>query len=1255
MKKFLLNSLFALIAMVGAFSWSVNANAALRGDLTGDGVVNVGDVSSLYEAIVSGNADLKFDVNGDGQVNAGDVSELYDIILHGGGEEFGKVYILGNVAGDWDPTIGQEMTTSDGVTYTAKMEAVNLDGYSYFSFTKMLAETNDQAGWDLIADYRFGAVSEGDFLVTDEQLGQELALTAEGYQTFKIPTGTYNLTVNVEDMTLVIEKEAVVIDKLWMLGDMVEGGWAPNKGNEMTYDAAKGTFSTSFTAESVQYFSFTSKLAEQEGVEGWDEIAASRFGAVTEDGTDFWVTADQLDKELALQAGSTAFRVEAGSYTVTVDLAKMNVVISGEIAPEPIADLYLISDAGQRWDLPKGLKLNYDEAKAVYTGELKAEGDVYFSFTKKLATAADGWDEIAADRLTPVADGENYWVTAETLGTETALENGSKAFYAKAGEYTITVDLAKNVAVIDGEIAPEPIADVWVLGDFLEGGWAANKGLKMTYDEAKKVYTANLAVDDVKYFSFTTALAENAEDWDAIADKRLGAVTEDGSDFWVTAEQLGQEITVQAGQVPFRVAAGEYVLSLDLEKNVLVITGEIAPEPIADLYLISDAGQGWDLTKGVKLTYDEAKAVYTGELKAEGDVYFSFTKKLATAADGWDEIAADRLTPVADGENYWVNAETLGTETALENGSKAFYAKAGEYTITVDLAKNVAVIDGEIAPEPIADLYLFDNIAGNWDLTKGTKLTYNETTKKYTGAIESEGEFYFVFGKKQATAADGWSEIGRIGAQADGDFWITEETLDNEITLVEGAENTFKAPAGSYTVTVDLANMKAVVTGEIAPEPIADLYLFDNIAGNWDLTKGTKLTYNETTKKYTGAIESEGEFYFTLGKALATAADGWSEIGQIGAQADGDAFWVTAETLDQEITLIDGGNKGFYAKAGSYTITVDLENLKAVVSGEIAPEPVVVDDLYVLGDMQGWDPTKGDKMTYDETNKVYTKTYTGLSGLKYFSFTKALGTWDEINANGSRYGADSDGDFWVTTDLVGQQLSLVQGDKAFRVRMDGDLTITVDLENMKVKVEGDIVAEPTVIDDKDYDYLYVAGTMNNWTGSNDGAKIASVKGEKNYSGVFDAGTNGQFKLQPIAGDWGTSYGGTNGTLSSNNGANIPANGTVYVKADLNNNTYSVTTISSIGLVGDATTAGWDAANAVALTYNATTGAWEATVTLTAGEIKFVANKAWDINWGGALSVLTENGDNIAVEAGTYKVSLKLVCKGEYVATLTRQQ
>lgn len=54
---------------------------ATPGDLNGDGSVNAGDVSSLYEAILSGDSDSTFDLNGDGSVNAGDVSALYSIIL----------------------------------------------------------------------------------------------------------------------------------------------------------------------------------------------------------------------------------------------------------------------------------------------------------------------------------------------------------------------------------------------------------------------------------------------------------------------------------------------------------------------------------------------------------------------------------------------------------------------------------------------------------------------------------------------------------------------------------------------------------------------------------------------------------------------------------------------------------------------------------------------------------------------------------------------------------------------------------------------------------------------------------------------------------------------------------------------------------------------------------------------------------------------------------------------------------------------
>ncbi len=52
-----------------------------RGDLNGDGNVNVGDVSALYKAILAGSTDSKYDLNGDGSVNVGDVSALYALII----------------------------------------------------------------------------------------------------------------------------------------------------------------------------------------------------------------------------------------------------------------------------------------------------------------------------------------------------------------------------------------------------------------------------------------------------------------------------------------------------------------------------------------------------------------------------------------------------------------------------------------------------------------------------------------------------------------------------------------------------------------------------------------------------------------------------------------------------------------------------------------------------------------------------------------------------------------------------------------------------------------------------------------------------------------------------------------------------------------------------------------------------------------------------------------------------------------------
>lgn len=124
-------------------------------------------------------------------------------------QDTADVWVLGEVNGNtWAPNAGVKMETGDGVIYTASVTAAGEhDGYSYFSFTKKLA---DSAGdWDAIADQRFGAVSDGDFLVGQTYLNRPLSLTATGGQAFKIGAGEYALRLNLSAMTLVIGAHAI--------------------------------------------------------------------------------------------------------------------------------------------------------------------------------------------------------------------------------------------------------------------------------------------------------------------------------------------------------------------------------------------------------------------------------------------------------------------------------------------------------------------------------------------------------------------------------------------------------------------------------------------------------------------------------------------------------------------------------------------------------------------------------------------------------------------------------------------------------------------------------------------------------------------------------------------------------------------------------------------------------------------------------------------------------------------------------------
>jgi len=124
-----------------------------------------------------------------------------------------ELYILGEVNGNgWAADAGVMMSSNDNIVFDATVttlgEIIESDGigYSYFSFTTKLG--NYPEDWDVIDPYRLGSATGSDYWVTEYDMGQPLGLMygGGGYNAFKVPAGIYHLSVNLDELTLVVNE-----------------------------------------------------------------------------------------------------------------------------------------------------------------------------------------------------------------------------------------------------------------------------------------------------------------------------------------------------------------------------------------------------------------------------------------------------------------------------------------------------------------------------------------------------------------------------------------------------------------------------------------------------------------------------------------------------------------------------------------------------------------------------------------------------------------------------------------------------------------------------------------------------------------------------------------------------------------------------------------------------------------------------------------------------------------------------------------
>lgn len=185
--------------------------------------------------------------------------------------------------------------------------------------------------------------------------------------------------------------------------------------------------------------------------------------------------------------------------------------------------------------------------------------------------------------------------------------------------------------------------------------------------------------------------------------------------------------------------------------------------------------------------------------------------------------------------------------------------------------------------------------------------------------------------------------------------------------------------------------------------------------------------------------------------------------------------------------------------------------------------------------------------------------------------------------------------------------------------------------------------------------LWTPGPANGW--SCEASQQLYTENYTNYMGYVHV--DGEFKFTS-APDWNhTNFGFAEaGKLSTDGGAgNInvtPAgdaltNGLYWCTANIVALTYDTTPISTIGIIGDGTAGGWDAETVMTPSEDFLT--WTLKTTLKEGSFKFRANNGWDINLGGILEDLRQNGDNITVpKTGEVTITLDL-SKLPYTATI----
>ena len=338
------------------------------------------------------------------------------------------------------------------------------------------------------------------------------------------------------------------------------------------------------------------------------------------------------------------------------------------------AQMYIVGSAPfGDWNPAGGVRMNA-KSDGTYNYTTTISGEVYFVFADGLASSSTDWTTFNNNYRYGPSDGDQQVpVNGTWVATQKAGDHGAYFFTGDGSEYVFTFDLNNKRFKIakEGGSGPNPVTGhLYILGEANGNTWDPSHGVEMSTTDGN-IFTAQVTFNgewseedaNVSYFSFTTKLADNSEDWEGIKPYRFTPVSE--GNFWVTSSMLGQTIVMNAlGEdvdISFRIPAGTYNLTVDVSGRTTVITRESGGGPVA--------GKGWPaMYGGVMLqgfywdSYDATR--WTNFTEKAEEIGQNFDLVWVPNSGSIDDFGSSRsmgYMPV-----YWLKHNTcFGTETQL--------------------------------------------------------------------------------------------------------------------------------------------------------------------------------------------------------------------------------------------------------------------------------------------------------------------------------------------------------------------------------------------------------------------------------------------------------------------------------------------------------------------------------------------------------------------------------------------------------------